>query len=248
MSQITPLDGNKGPFRLGSPRELSCCYTQVRHCILQGLHCRPVRLHSAAPLWILHGPGSIAVPPSNPVERPFVITQGLGKVPSLTLECCIYSTDSTLCCHKSCTGTFYWPYFFLSSPFLSLWARRDTVLGRVCLSSCRRHRRSSSLPQARNLNQETPSSMWQEPLTSFVSFSSVFSAIKMPALRTPCVECVLSQLEAWFLPLDCYLFRHWSCGLPRGSAQACSEAIHYSWVALWSGESHLHDLATLPDL
>lgn len=127
-------------------------------------------------------------------------------------------------------------------------ARRDTVPGRGCLSSCRRHRRSSSLPQARNLNQETPSSMWQEPLTSFVSFSSIYSAIKMPAFRTPREECVQSPLEAWFVPLDCYLSRHWSCGLPRGSAQACSEAIHYSGAALWSGESHLHDLATFFDL
>lgn len=33
----------------------------VRDCILQGLHCRPVRLHLAAPLWILNGPESIAV-------------------------------------------------------------------------------------------------------------------------------------------------------------------------------------------
>lgn len=60
-------------------------------------------------------------------------------------------------------------------------ARRDTVPGRGFLSSCRLHRRSSSLPQARSPNQETLSSMWQEPLTSFVSFnntSSFFFTIK----------------------------------------------------------------------
>lgn len=48
--------------------------------------------------------------------------------------------------------------------------RRAIVPGRGCLSSFRHLRKSSSLPQARILNLEILSSMWQEPLISSVSF------------------------------------------------------------------------------
>lgn len=79
-------------------------------------------------------------------------------------------------------------------------ARRDTVPGRGFLSSCRLHRRSSSLPRARSPNRETLSSMWQEPLTSFVSFNntSVFFTIKN--------ACITSQISH-------FSNHHWRCAL-----------------------------------
>lgn len=48
---------------------------------------------------------------------------------------------------------------------------KATVPGQEFLSSCRRPRKLSSLPQERSLSPETPSSMWLERLTSSVSLS-----------------------------------------------------------------------------
>lgn len=67
-----------------------------------------------------------------------------------------------------CTVTLYSLCLFLD--YGGHMVRGATVPGQECLNSCRLHRRSSSLLQARSLNLEIQSSMWQEPLTSSVSF------------------------------------------------------------------------------
>lgn len=127
-------------------------------------------------------------------------------------------------------------------------ARRDTVPGQGCLSSCRRHRRSSSLPQARNLNQTTPSSMWQEPLTSFVSFWNIFSAVKLPAFHTPREECVCNHHQRQRLPHLTVIFS--DIGhvdfLEAVHKLAVKPYIivglHFDQVSLISMTLHLHDL------
>ena len=109
--------------------------------------------------------------------------------------------------------------------------RRATVPGRGCLSSCRLHRRSSSLLRARSLNPETPSSTWREPSTSSVSFHNLAKNVLL--------FCQLNLLPSLphQLSLTIVLSRHWPCGLPGSCAQARRKAIHYSGVALRSGES-----------
>lgn len=79
-------------------------------------------------------------------------------------------------------------------------ARRDTVPGRGFLSSCRLHRRSSSLPRARSPNRETLSSMWQEPLTSFVSF---YNTSVLLTIKNACIASHMSRFSK----------HHWRLGL-----------------------------------
>lgn len=78
---------------------------------------------------------------------------------------------------------------------------RATVLGQGCHSSSKHHKRSSSLLLDKSLSPETPSSMWQEPLTSFVSFCC--SKEKNVSILTLYITTLWYQSYFWkWLPLS----------------------------------------------
>lgn len=74
-----------------------------------------------------------------------------------------------------------------------------TVPGLASHSSCRRRRRSSSLHQGRSQNQETPSSMWLEPLTCSVSLT-LFGCGSGLSLMLLCWEAPHRIFASLFFP------------------------------------------------